>query len=96
MLKTSRRDDLISLCYMMSYLLHGELPFEAQNDLDWNEEFLRIRAKKMSLRPEDLCHSSDSIKLLTFIKEIFSLKFEEAPYYDKLRFMLATILTEYN
>ena len=97
MLNTSRRDDLISLCYMMLFLQKGKLPFiETNHNMTSDEEFIHIRAKKKSLRPTDLCISKESESLLKFMTEIFALKFEEAPYYDKLRFMLATELTEFN
>jgi hypothetical protein len=82
---------------MMLYLLHGQLPFvESSHSMTADELFYHIRAKKKSHRPSDLCQSDESTKLLDFIIEIFSLKFDEKPYYDKLRFMLGRELTEFN
>ena len=91
MLTTSRRDDLISLCYIMIYLLEGRLPFyhgtnQESVQKDQDKEFYNIRAKKKSLRPIDLCQSHSSAKILKFMNDVFDLKFDERPYYDKLRF----------
>lgn len=100
----SRRDDLISLCYFLLYLVDGDLAFLEQNSESskensqdaskQREEFLRIQKFKNQLTPELLCASPESKHFLRFINLIFSLKFEETPNYEKLRFMLVTELLD--
>jgi len=86
------------------YLVDGDLPF-LENNSDSSkanshdaskqrEEFLRIQRFKNQLTPELLCTSPESQHFLNFIQNIFNLKFEETPNYDKLRFMLVTELLD--
>ena len=105
MLTQSRRDDLISLCYFLLYLVDGDLAFlqkeqeqEAESVLaEWKqEEFNRIKQLKNALAPEAICESEEGQRLLPFVKEIFALQFEERPNYDKLRFMLIKALLDIN
>lgn len=46
------------------------------------------------MTPELLCSSPESQHFLNFIQNIFQLKFEETPNYEKLRFMLVTELLD--
>ena len=105
MLTQSRRDDLISLCYFLLYLVDGDLAFlqkeQEQEDesilAEWKqEEFNRIKQLKNALAPEAICESEEGQRLLPFVKEIFALQFEERPNYDKLRFMLIKALLDIN
>ena len=98
----SRRDDLISLCYFLLYLVDGDLSFlqnEQEDDqpCEWmQEEFNKIKTMKNSLTVEMLAESDEGKRLIPFISEVFSLGFEDTPDYDKLRFMLLKILLEIN
>lgn len=103
MITHSRRDDLISLCYFMLYLVDGDLAFLKREDEDneelqgWKqEEFSRIQHLKNTLTPEKICESEEGQRLLPFVKEVFSLQFEDAPDYEKLRFYLVKILLDIN
>ena len=60
------------------------------------DEFVRLRRAKNSLKPAQLCNSEESRLLLPFIEEIFSYRFDHTPQYDKLRFCLLKILLEQN
>lgn len=52
----SRRDDLMSLCYLLIYLLNsGNVPFVVDNNLSKNEVFLHIMNIKLNMPPEELC-----------------------------------------
>jgi hypothetical protein len=48
------------------------------------------------MNPELLCESPEAKILLPFIQEIFDLKFEETPDYDKLRFYLVKGILDLN
>ena len=62
---TSRRDDLISLCYLMIYLLDGDLVFlenepnDDSNDIYYFEKdkFDRIKDVKNKLTTTQICRS---------------------------------------
>ena len=83
MLTTSRKDDLISLCYVLVCLIDFDLHY--QKDAT---EYLAILKSKENLRPEDLCITEDSRCILSFVKNVFNLKFDEEPDYAFLRFQL--------
>jgi len=96
----SRRDDLISLCYFLLYLVDGDLTFLQNGDDDdqsQKEEFSRIKKMKNMLTPEMLCAESDEgRRLQPFLEEIFKLEFDQTPNYDKLRFTLVKGLLNLN
>lgn len=87
----SRRDDLISLCYLLIFLIDGDLKFlKNENDEEAKEvdegddeekvkfkedDFLRFRKAKNSLKPKDLCDSEESLKIVDFITEIYKYRF---------------------
>ena len=48
------------------------------------------------MSPEEICPTSDSKQFLGYIKEVYSLKFDEEPNYNKLNFLLAKILMNNN
>ena len=98
----SRRDDLISLSYLLLYLIDGDLAFltkegSSQNDnvdeKQFNKaEFQRIKQLKNKMTPKMLCESPEALTLLPFIEEVFSYEFEQAPDYSKLSSMLLNCL----
>ena len=97
----SRRNDMMSLAYLLVYLIDGDLCFLRQDgdqdDIDGSfnlEEFKRIRKLKNDLSPKVLCCSQESLTLLPFVEEIFSYTFEQEPNYDKLRKILLNCLEE--
>jgi hypothetical protein len=102
LLAHSRRDDLISLSYLLLYLVDGDLAFltkegdsEADNadDKQFNHaEFQRIKALKNKMTPKALCESPEALTFLPFLEEVFSYEFDQAPDYGKLRNMLLKCL----
>ena len=90
--KVSRKDDLISLCYLLIFMANGTLPFsEIPNYLSMREVFDLIYGIKKALPPQKLC--CDNAKdFLPFVEEIFSLEFKQDPIYDRLRFSLIKVL----
>jgi hypothetical protein len=86
----SRRDDLISLCYLLTYLVDGDLPYI--HDMKFDE----INERKNKLTTRQLCNSPEGSRLFPFVNEIFKLKFEERPNYERLRTHLITTLSEIN
>ena len=90
----SRRDDLISVCYLLLDLNNSLGKFSSL-DLDnvtFEIIFVRLRILKWQTTPEMLCETQSL--LLPFVREVFSLKPNEEPFYGKLRHMLVALLLE--
>ena len=80
--RTSRKDDLISLLYIMFYLYSGEFGF-LRLDLESATDEQIVRAKYKATA-NSMCKE----KLLVFkifAKTILSLKFDDSPRYEDLR-----------
>jgi casein kinase 1 len=99
----SRRDDLISLAYLLIYIVDGDLEFmkgqceSGDDNMSSNsDEFIKIGKAKLSMRPKDICPSFESQQILPFIQEIYSLRFDEEPNYNKLNFLLVKVLMNHN
>ena len=95
---TSRRDDLISLCYLLIYLVReGTLPnIEIYSIADRNASFRNIRDAKLAYSMSTLCNAEAGTEELTsFVEEIFSYRFKNQPQYTKLREMLQNLLDKY-
>jgi hypothetical protein len=97
----SRRDDLISLCYMLVYMVDGSLPFLNDNagmmprvPLTKREEFLKVKKIKIDLTAAKLCQSSASKMFKPFVEKVFALRYDEEPNYSKLSFMLTKELLD--
>lgn len=89
----SRRDDLISLLYLLLYLTSGKLPFVRHN-VPLVDQIGRIKRKKNNLKPFQFCKEQNSEHFIDFAQYIYDLKFEEEPNYGFLRFMLQKNLME--
>jgi len=92
---TSRRDDLISLYYLLIYLFNdGNLPgINIYEELDRNESFKRIRDTKLKHTVPQLCAGRAS-QLSSFVSQINSLSFYDTPNYEQLRQILRSNLGE--
>ena len=61
-----------------------------------SDEFINIGKGKLNMSPEEICPSAESRELVPFVKEIYSLGFNEEPNYNKLNFLLAKVLMNSN
>jgi serine/threonine protein kinase len=80
----SRRDDLMSLCYMLVLFAKGSLPWSGVRDADRQGKLDRICEKKSSTAPETLCRGLPT-SLLALTNYAKDLQFEEEPNYQKCR-----------
>lgn len=84
---TSRRDDLISLVYLIVYMLNkGDLinqPIQQQN-MTREEIFSKSREAKINYKVADLCQGV-SEDLTDFVTEIFKYSYSDKPQYEYLR-----------
>jgi hypothetical protein len=88
----TRRDDLISFCYILLNLLSIEpLSDLEKKGYSLDEMFEKIKERKKSLKPTDLC-KGDAKCLLPFLEEVFSYGFKQEPFYGKLRHLLTVPL----
>ena len=91
---SSRRDDLISLCYLLVSLLHNGTFLELDlnvNGMTGNQAITTYKQIKQNLKIKDLC-TGNSSDLLEFITEVFNYDFEQQPRYDHLRTLISTLL----
>ncbi|KAI6668910.1 hypothetical protein NL676_003795 [Syzygium grande] len=77
--KSSRRDDLESLAYMLVKLISGRLPWQEYKGRDSS---LLACKQKMATPPGSLCHNCPE-PFLRFAELVFSLKFDEEPNYTR-------------
>ena len=75
----SRRDDLISLTYLMIFMKNGHLDFLEclNNEVDQFQIFKEISTAKNSVTAEELCHNHDTPEFLEFIQTIHGMDFKE-------------------
>jgi len=80
----SRRDDLISVGYVLIYLLLGRLPWQGINAYSKRTKQRRIGRRKGNVSHEELC-STIPKQFAEYLNYCESLGFDEKPDYDKLR-----------
>ena len=89
--ESSRRDDLISLGYMLIYLLKRNIPWNSSfKDLNKEKYYRLIYLKETNGNGELFKDLPD--ELIEYINYTRSLKFEQDPDYAKLRSLLRKIL----
>ena len=87
----SRKDDLISIGYMIIFFMKKELPWQrirAKNDI---ERITKVYINKKQLKPEILCESLPE-EMTEYIKYVYNLEFEQNPDYKYLKGLFQTIL----
>ena len=93
----SRRDDLISLSYMISSLLNeGKLNNLTSNDQKSQVEcFHAVLKAKQDMTIKEMCGKyHKSIYLRSFFEHVFSLNFKEKPDYERLQHLLQKFAEE--
>ena len=92
---TSRRDDIISLFYLLVYLLHdGRMPgFKYHPKQDVEELFQAALQARENQKSKDVCFGA-SKDLIDFKREVFSYRFKDEPDYNGLRNILKELKYE--
>ena len=77
---------MISLCYLLSYLLNnGKLKdMDFDNEMDQVEAFKHVSKAKQGHTLGDLCYKNAEC-LSKFAIKVFSIKFDEKPDYEDLK-----------
>jgi len=93
--KPTRRDDIISLAYMILYLLNDS-PIDPviNKNLSIEANFNTVMNFKEKLTVDEMCKSEVSKPLRPLFEEIFSYGFADEPFYSKLRHMLTVLLLD--
>ena len=91
-LTLSRRDDLESLCYLLSYLMNKDLPWSRYFIFEDSDE--RIAKTKSRIKSQELFKSHvEFCEIFDYVK---TLKFDEDPNYDFLIAKLKVVIQENN
>ena len=87
----SRRDDLISLTYMLLYMIAGSFQFLSINIQA--DQYEKICYQKHIATAKTL--AKGQLKpFYQFIKEVFAIEFSQEPNYDSLKSKLKKIITD--
>ena len=89
----SRKDDLESIAYMIIFFMRGKLPWQGVTGMKKMERYLKIYKMKKNVTPEDLCKSLPS-QMVSFVKYVKHLEFEQDPDYSYLRKLFDSILNQ--
>jgi serine/threonine protein kinase len=84
---SSRKDDLVSLCYLMLYLIRGRNLFGENKGFSDEALFEKLYRAKSSMTIDQLC-SKSAICIKQFIQTILTMDFETRPNYKLLRRLL--------
>lgn len=87
-IQQSRRDDLESFCYILSYLIKGKLPWISRNKRFSEKE---IKKMKTGLGPSLLFKNPNLVQFFIYVK---SLQFEKTPDYTYLFDLIKKALEE--
>ena len=89
--ESSRRDDLISIGYMLIFLIKGELPWSKIKYVQTSERYIKLLNLKKNTTNEELCKNLPS-EFCDYIKYVKSLKFQEEPNYLYLKNLFIKVL----
>ena len=87
----SRKDDLISVAYMIIFFMKGNLPWQDIDSEDEVNKFTKIYLMKKNIKESQLC-AGLPLEIYKFLKYVQNLDFEEKPNYDYLRSLFIDLL----
>jgi len=92
-IEPSRRDDLISIGYMLVYFLKGSLPWQGLDAKTKEEKYEKIGEVKRQTSIQELCKGLPK-KLKLYFEYCYNLGFTDEPNYNMLSGILVKILYE--
>ena len=93
-LEQSRRDDLISLGYMLIYFMKKKLPWQLIKSQNKKEFCVKNYKMKIEIKPEILCYNLPN-QILDYIKYVLNLRFEAEPDYNYLKSLFKSMLNPF-
>ncbi|KAG5498851.1 hypothetical protein JKF63_03140 [Porcisia hertigi] len=92
-LEQSRRDDLESVSYLLSYFMRGSLPWQGLKLSKRDSHFESIRDIKIATSPAELCRGYPC-QLATYVEYARSLEFEAEPDYNLCLQLLSAAIAD--
>lgn len=89
-LEPSRRDDLISVIYVLLYLLKDKLPWQRIKNNNKLNKYVVIYEMKKTMEYSELCENISN-KFQDMLEYVYSLDYSDTPNYEYLYFLLKTI-----
>lgn len=89
---TSRKDDLMSLCFLLIYLLNDREIFGDYEGYSDDQKFELLKREKKNLTLDTLCVDK-AIHLKDFADSIWKMEFDTAPKYKNLKKLLTKALS---
>jgi len=83
-IEASRRDDLISLGYMLIWLQLPKLPWQGIKHTIEDGRLNQVRWLKTIITCEELCKNIHGDIFMKYLENVVNLKFDEEPNYDYL------------
>ena len=80
----SRRDDLVSLGYIMLIFLRGSFPWQGLKAATKTQKYKQVKLKKMTTSTKDL-YRGFANEFAVYLNYVHSLGFDEQPDYSYLR-----------
>ncbi|CDW82767.1 protein kinase-like protein [Stylonychia lemnae] len=100
----SRRDDIISLGYLLLFLFNGQVPWVKKSNVPLKNQYNSIFKFKTKMKPEEICrerackknqyHNSELAVLLPFMIYADRLNYDEKPDYGYLKHIMLKILLD--
>ena len=79
----SRRDDLISVGYMLMFLLKGSLPWQKLNNISKEDKIKQIYKIKNYYKHNNLCNDYP-VFLIDYMNYVYNLKYDDIPNYNHI------------
>ena len=92
-IEQSRRDDLESIGYILSYMINGGLPWQSLQANNRSERYNKICEMKLRIPIEQLCYGLPP-EFASYLNYCRSLRFEDRPDYSHLRKMFKELLVK--
>lgn len=95
--RTSRVDDLESLCLVLIYLMQDpvkmpHLHFPKATIYNDRAKLIFMQSFRKSFNPEKMCNKSKAYMLQGFCHEVQRIKYKSKPDYRKFRYMLQCLI----
>lgn len=94
-IEPSRRDDMISVGYMLIYFINGSLPWQGLRKKTKAGSFDEIGKHKMLYDTNDLCKNMPEC-FYQYMSYVYNLEFTEKPDYEYLRNLFISSALQYN
>lgn len=92
-IQQGRKDDLISIGYILIYFLEGHLPWQNLNIDDKKEKYEKIKELKLNIPVDKFCNGHHSV-FLDYFNYINTLQFTDCPNYKLLMDMFKSVFTD--